>query len=81
MLGFLDDLARARAFAEKDVGELRDFAKAELGIAELQAWDIAYASEKLRLKRYSFSDQEVKQYFPEEVAIRGLFRSRRLCTA
>ena len=75
MLGFLDDLARrARAFAEKDVGELRDFAKAELGIAELQAWDIAYASEKLRLKRYSFSDQEVKQYFPEEVAIRGLFR-------
>jgi oligopeptidase A len=75
VLAFLDDLARrARAFAEKDVGELRDFAKAELGIAELQAWDIAYASEKLRLKRYSFSDQEVKQYFPEEVAIRGLFR-------
>ena len=29
----------------KDVGELRDFAKAELGIAELQAWDVAYASE------------------------------------
>jgi oligopeptidase A len=35
---------------------------------------VAYASEKLRVKRYSFSDQEVKQYFPEPVAVQGLFR-------
>jgi oligopeptidase A len=75
VLAFLEDLARrARPFAEQDVEELRFFAKSELGIADLQAWDVAYASEKLRLKRYSFSDQEVKQYFPEEVAVRGLFR-------
>jgi oligopeptidase A len=75
VLAFLDDLARrARPFAEKDVEELRAFAREELGIEDLQAWDVAYASEKLRLKRYSFSDQEVKQYFPEEVVIRGLFR-------
>ena len=75
VLAFLDDLARrARPFAEKDVAELRAFAKAELGIADLQAWDVAYASEKLRLQRYAFSDQEVKRYFPEEVVIRGLFR-------
>ena len=75
VLGFLEDLARrARAFAERDAAELRDFAKNELGIAELQAWDLAYASEKLRVKRYAFSDQEVKQYFPEDVVMRGLFR-------
>ena len=75
VLAFLDDLARrARPFAEKDVAELREFAWRELNISELQAWDLAYASEKLRLKRYSFSDQEVKQYFPEDVVIRGLFR-------
>ena len=75
VLAFLDDLARrARPFAEKDVEELRDFARTELNIADLQAWDVAYASEKLRLKRYAFSDQEVKQYFPEDVVIRGLFR-------
>ena len=74
VLGFLGDLARrARPFAEKDVAELRAFASSELGIADLQSWDIAYASEKLRLKRYSFSDQEVKQYFPEDAALRGLF--------
>jgi oligopeptidase A len=75
VLAFLEDLARrARSFAEKDVAELRDFARREIGIADLQAWDVAYASEKLRVKRYAFSEQEVKQYFPEEVAVQGLFR-------
>jgi len=75
VLAFLEDLARrARPFAEKDVAELREFARRELGIAELQSWDVAYASEKLRVERYAFSEQEVKQYFPEEVAVHGLFR-------
>jgi oligopeptidase A len=75
VLDFLDDLARhARPFAEKDAAELRAFAKSELGIEDLQAWDVGYASEKLRAKRYSFSDQEVKQYFPEDVVLQGLFR-------
>ena len=75
VLAFLEDLARrARPFAEKDVAELRDFAKRELGLVKLEAWDVAYASEKLRVKRYAFSEQEVKQYFPQEVAVQGLFR-------
>jgi oligopeptidase A len=75
VLAFLDDLARrARPFAEKDVEELKSFSREELGVPELQAWDVAYASEKLRLRRYSFSDQEVKQYFPEDAVLRGLFR-------
>jgi oligopeptidase A len=75
VLSFLDDLARrARPFAEKDVAELREFARTELGLAQLESWDVAYASEKLRVKRYAFSDQEVKEYFPEDVALQGLFR-------
>jgi oligopeptidase A len=78
VLAFLDDLARhARPFAERDVAELRAFARDELKLAELEAWDIPYASEKLRLKRYSFSDQEVKQYFPEDAVLKGLFRVAR----
>jgi len=69
VLAFLDDLARrARPFAEQDVKELKEF------FPDLQAWDVAYASEKLRAKRYAFSDQEVKQYFPEDVVLAGLFR-------
>src|SRR6185436_15867792 len=75
VLGFLDDLARrARPFAEKDVAELKEFSGSELNLPDLQAWDVAYASEKLRLKRYSLSDQEVKEYFPEDAALAGLFR-------
>src|SRR5205085_5185376 len=75
VLAFLEDLARrARPFAEKDANELREFARHELGLDKLEAWDVGYASEKLRVKRYAFSEQEVKQYFPEEIAVQGLFR-------
>jgi oligopeptidase A len=75
VIGFLEDLGqRARPFAEKDLAELRDFAKKELGLATLEAWDIPYASEKLREKRYAFSENEVKQYFPENKVVEGLFR-------
>jgi len=75
VLGFLEDLARrARAFAEKDAAELRAFAQSELQLKDLQAWDLAYVAERLRVKRYAFSDQEVKQYFPEDVVMQGLFR-------
>jgi len=72
---FLLDLARrARPFAEQDLQELRDFAKLELGIEQLEAHDVSYASEKLREQRYAFSDQEVKQYFPEPQVVQGLFQ-------
>ena len=75
VLGFLEDLAvRARPHAERDLAELQDFARDELGLDKLEAWDLAYASEKLRQKRYAFSDQEVKQYFPEDAVLAGLFR-------
>ncbi len=75
VIAFLQDLAkRARPFAENDLAELRSFAKKELGLDTLEAWDVTYASEKLREQRYAFSEQEVKQYFPEPKVIEGLFR-------
>jgi oligopeptidase A len=74
VLEFLWDLAqRSRPFAERDLAQLRDFAASEMGLATLEAWDLAYASEKLRLKRYDFSDQEVKQYLPETTVLPGMF--------
>ena len=75
VLKFLDELAaKALPFARKDYAELGEFAAAELGLAQLEAWDLAYASEKLRAARYAFSDQEVKQYFPESKVMQGMFR-------
>ncbi|CAG0985945.1 oligopeptidase A [Methylophilaceae bacterium] len=71
---FLDTLGkRAKPFAERDMQELTEHAK-KLGIADLQAWDVAYVSEKLREDKYAFSDQEVKQYFPEAKVLEGLFK-------
>ena len=75
VIQFLRELAqRARPFAERDLQELREFAKTELGLAELQSWDVSYASEKLRERRYAFSEQEVKQYFPEDAVLSGMFK-------
>ena len=71
---FLRDLARrARPFAEQDLAELREFAATELGLTDLQAWDIAFISEKLKEARYAFSDQAVKPYFTAPKVIAGLF--------
>ncbi|MBS0437250.1 MAG: M3 family metallopeptidase, partial [Proteobacteria bacterium] len=75
VIAFLRDLAaRARPGAERDLAELREFARAELGIADLQAWDMAFAAERLKEKRYAFSDQEIKPYFVQERVLDGLFR-------
>ena len=72
--GFLRDLAtRARPFAQTDLSELRSFAGSELNLPDLQAWDVAFASEKLKEARYAFSDQEVKRYFTEPKVLDGLF--------
>ena len=71
---FLDGLAqRAKPFAKSDMQELTEYAS-KLGINEMQAWDIAFVSEKLREDKYAFSDQEVKQYFPEAQVLLGLFK-------
>ena len=74
VIEFLRDLAgRARPFAERDLAELAEFARERLGIESLQPWDIAFASEKLKEERYSFSDQQVKQYFQLPRVLDGLF--------
>jgi oligopeptidase A len=72
---FLRDLARrARPQAQRELSELAQFAGAELGLPELQAWDISFASERLRQARYDYSEQELRQYFPEPRVLQGLFR-------
>jgi oligopeptidase A len=71
---FLRDLAqRAKPFAERDMAELQAFAAAELGLPKLEAWDIPFASEKLKEARYAFSEVEVKRYFTEPKVLSGLF--------
>ncbi len=64
VLDFLTDLAkRARPQGEKELAQLRAFAKAEFGVDELQPWDIAYYSEKQKQHLYSISDEQLSPYF------------------
>jgi len=72
--GFLRELAaKSKAQAEQELADLQAFAADELDIEKLQAWDIAFASEKLRLKTYAISQEELKPYFPEQSVINGMF--------
>jgi oligopeptidase A len=75
VIAFLSDLGhRARPSAAADLAELREFAAQELDIAQLQAWDVPFASERLKEARYAFSDEEVRQYFTLPKVLEGLFR-------
>ena len=63
VLAFLRNLARhAKPRAVRELAELQDFALRELGLESLQAWDLPYASEKLKEAGFSFSSQTVRQY-------------------
>ncbi len=74
VMGFLEDLAqRSRPAAIKELQEVREFARTHYQQDELQAWDIAYYSEKLRQDKYAISQEELKPYFPEPVVVSGLF--------
>ena len=74
VIGFLEDLAqRSKPQAERDLQQVRQFAKTMYGLADLEAWDIGYYSEKLRQASYNISQEEVKPYFPATLVVPGMF--------
>ena len=75
VITFLRDLAlKARPYAQKDLADLRAFAKTHLNLSDPQSWDWTFIGEKLKEARYAFSEQEVKQYFPAPKVLAGLFK-------
>ena len=74
VLGFLRDLAaRSYPAAQAELKELREFAASRYGVQDLESWDIAYYSEKLRVERYDFSEEDLRPYFPADQVIQGMF--------
>jgi oligopeptidase A len=74
VLAFLRGLiARAKPVAQHELEELRAFARSELGLEILESWDVAYASEKLRLARYALDEEQLKAYFPLPSVMDGMF--------
>lgn len=70
---FLAELAsKARPRASAELEQLRQLARAD-GIDDLQPWDTAYYSEKLREKTLGLSDEALRPYFPFPQVLRGLF--------
>ncbi len=74
VMNFLNDLAKkAVPQAKAELKELEEFAAHTLDIIDLQAWDVAYASDKLKKAQFDLSDEDLKPYFPADKAIPGMF--------
>lgn len=74
VMNFLNDLSdKALPEAKKEYAELESFAKQKLGISQLNVWDVAFASDKLKQEQYAISDEDLKPYFPASKAIPGMF--------
>ncbi len=74
VLGFLNDLAeRTKSYAEQEFAELTQFANETANVPQLEAWDIAYYSEKLRQKKFDISQEMLRPYFPVHQTLEGLF--------
>ncbi|MGB5597492.1 MAG: M3 family metallopeptidase [Thiothrix litoralis] len=74
VLDFIDDLAhKAKPFAETEFAEVQAFAREQLGLEDVQAWDVGYVSEKMKQARFDFSEEDLKPYFPADRVISGLF--------
>ena len=74
VLDFLRDLAKkTRSFADREVVELKQFAKENLNLTELAAWDIGFASEKLQQEKYAINEEMLRPYFPIDRVLSGMF--------
>ena len=74
VMSFLEDLAvRAKPLAQRELDELRDFARESLRLDTLEPWDVAYAAEKLRQARHALDEERLKAYFPLPAVLDGLF--------
>ncbi len=74
VISFLNDLLeKAKPAAQKEFEELTEFAKKLDGIDQLEKWDGAYYSEKLKQQLFSLDDEILKPYFQLEKVLEGAF--------
>ncbi|WP_298542998.1 M3 family metallopeptidase [uncultured Aquimarina sp.] len=75
VFSFLNEiLEKAKPAAEREFKQLENFAKELDGIDQLQKWDGAYYSEKLKQKLFDLDDEKLKPYFKLENVIDGVFQ-------
>ena len=71
---FLDDLTeKAKPFAEQEWKAMELFARKKLNLKDLEKWDSAFISEKLKEAELQLNEQELKPYFELDQVLNGLF--------
>ena len=71
---FLDDLTeKAKPFAEQEWKAMELFARKKLNLKDLEKWDSAFVSEKLKEAELQLNEQELKPYFELDQVLNGLF--------
>lgn len=74
VFNFLKDIVtKAKPVAEKEIAELKEYAVSLGGPKDLQSWDSAYYSQKLKKEKFSIDDEVLKPYFKCENVIDGAF--------
>lgn len=74
VLDFLSDLVeKCTHQAKKELNDLVEFAKKSSAIEDFSVWDVAYFSEKLKTQCFSFDEEAIRAYFPENTVLKGLF--------
>jgi Zn-dependent oligopeptidase len=74
VISFLNDLlAKAKPSAQKEFAELTAFAQKLDGIDQIEKWDGAYYSEKLKQQLFNLDDEILKPYFQLEKVLDGAF--------
>ena len=73
VIDFLEQLLKlSKPQAQKELKELKEFAKREDNIAQLEPFDVAYYSEKLKKSKFNFDENMTKPYFEQKKVLNGL---------
>lgn len=67
-------LDKAMPAAQRDLEQVKDFAKSKGFVGDMKLWDLSYWSERLREAQYAYTEEELKPYFPMPAVLDGLFK-------
>ena len=59
--------------ANRELDEIKSYAKELDGLNDFMQWDFAYYKEKLKMKKYNFESETLRPYFKSENVISGIF--------
>ena len=72
---FIEDLlSKSLPKAKKELHEIKIFARDKDNIDQLNPWDLAYYSGKMKKHLYGFDQEDLRPYFKVEYVVKGVFK-------